>query len=144
MATNRVKRTQGGWTLVELSLTLSLAGLLVMIVMPAFVQWGDRLHREMFLKGLAGDIRLAQREATLREVEVTVQVEKRQTTYVLRRGSQVWKRIQAPVGFRLQSNYPRDRLVFRRTGQVRRYDAVAKSDGGSTAESGCFRERAAQ
>ena len=63
-------RGRGGWSLVELSLTLILAGLLTSLALPAFVQWGDRLEQEQFMELFSEDIRMTQREASVRE-EVT-------------------------------------------------------------------------
>ncbi|MFC4076624.1 GspH/FimT family pseudopilin [Salinithrix halophila] len=117
--TNRLKSDEEGWTLVELALTLSLIGLLVSLAVPAFVQWGDRLERELFLGGLAEDLRLAQREARLTEEKTVLQLDEKRQTYTVKKGRRTLRREAIPPRYKLTSNYPGNRVTFRPTGQVR-------------------------
>ncbi|OYD07762.1 GspH/FimT family pseudopilin [Paludifilum halophilum] len=113
------RERQGGWTLVEVSLTLALAGVMTALALPAFAQLGDRLDRELFLGALAADIRMAQREAVMREEETVVRLDRDGKSYTVLRGEQVIRRKEVPTRYRLESNYPGGRLVIRRTGQMR-------------------------
>ncbi|PTX65024.1 type II secretory pathway pseudopilin PulG [Melghirimyces profundicolus] len=118
--------------MVELTVTLALVGLLTALVLPAFVQMGDRLERERFLELLAEDVRLAQREARARETETFLQVEGEGTSYSVYRGNSRLRREKVPGKMRLESNYPSGRLVFRKSGQIRG-GTVRLMDGGKPA-----------
>lgn len=116
---NRVNKYQGGWTLIEVSLTFALIGALAALAIPAFAQIGDRLDREMFLGVLASDLRMAQRIAMMRETETEIQFHKQGSRYSVIQGKHIISRENVPSRYRLKTNYPGDRLQFRRTGQVR-------------------------
>lgn len=110
---------ESGWTLVELVLTLMLTGLLAALAIPAFNQIGERIDRELTLDRLASDIRLAQREAESREAEAEIRVDPSETGYRLLREGETIRRTVIPARYRLKSNYPSGRLLFRPSGQAR-------------------------
>lgn len=105
--------------MVELALTLALAGLLTSLALPAFVQWGDRLEREQFLGLLAEEIRLAQKVASVREMETFLQVDAEGREYSIYWGKKILRKEKVPARYQLESNYPSHRLVFRPSGQAR-------------------------
>ncbi len=119
MGIKQLWRGDGGWSLVELTITLTLAGLITALALPAFVQWGDRQEREGFLGLLAEDIRLAQRKAQIGEVDVYLKVNREGSSYAVYQGKQRLSRGTAPAGTRLTSNFPSGQLVFRPSGQSR-------------------------
>ncbi|SDW09201.1 prepilin-type N-terminal cleavage/methylation domain-containing protein [Marininema mesophilum] len=119
MGIRRVLKEQQGWTLVELSLTLAMIGLLAILALPAFVQWGDRLDRELFLGGLAADLRFAQTQARLTEEETLLVLDASKHRYTVKQGDHLLRNEKIPSRFQLTSNYPRSRVIFRRSGQVR-------------------------
>jgi Tfp pilus assembly protein FimT len=110
---------EGGWTLLEMALTLACIGLLAALAFPAAAQIGERVDREMTLSRLQSDLRMAQRWAVSREREVVVQVMKDGRHYRILSGSTVWRTGEVPRRYRLVSNYPGGRLEFHRSGQVR-------------------------
>ncbi|MDR6224940.1 GspH/FimT family pseudopilin [Desmospora profundinema] len=122
-------RDEGGWNLVELQVTLLLISLLAGLCYPAFVQWADRVERDLFLGVLASDIRMAQREATVREEEVVLALDSEAGIYRIMRDGQVIRQGKMPSRFQVESNYPGDRILFRRTGQVRGGTLSLRSGG---------------
>lgn len=110
---------EGGWTLVELVLTLTLIGLLTSLAIPAFYQMGDRLERKLTLDSLASDIRLAQREAESRESVTELRIDPAGNGYRVMRGGKTIRRASVRPRYRLISNYPSNRILFRPSGQVR-------------------------
>lgn len=110
---------EGGWNLVELQVTLMLIVFLAGLAYPAFVQWADRVERDLFLGVLAADIRMAQREAAAMEEEVTLTFQSEDGIYQIRRMGELIRQGQVPARFEVKSNYPQNRIRFRRTGQVR-------------------------
>lgn len=119
MARNWYRGDEGGWTLVEMVLTLALIGLLALLSIPAFAQLGERVERQLFLDRFVAEVRLAQREAIGHEEEVAVEVDKTGRAFRVVRGGKVIRQEMIPHRYRLRSNYPENRLLFRRTGQVR-------------------------
>ncbi|WP_380164249.1 GspH/FimT family pseudopilin [Kroppenstedtia sanguinis] len=103
----------------ELSLTLILAGLITSLALPAFAQWGDRLEQEQFMELFSEDIRLAQREASVREEVTFLQVDTKGGVYSIHRGEERLREEKVPARYRLESNYPSHRLVFQPSGQAR-------------------------
>lgn len=116
---NRGMREEGGWTLIELVLTLTLIGLLASLAIPAFSQIGERMDRKLILDCLASDIRLAQREAESRESATEIRIDPSGSGYrVLQNGKTIRHNSFRPR-YRLKSNYPSGRILFRPSGQVR-------------------------
>ncbi|MGI6127294.1 MAG: pilus assembly FimT family protein [Planifilum sp.] len=115
---DRVNR-EGGWTLVELILSLMLIGLLTSLAIPAFYQIGERLERKLTLDSLASDLRLAQREAESRESETELRIDSSGSGYRVIRGGQTIRRTFIRPQYRLTSNYPSGRIRFRPSGHVR-------------------------
>lgn len=116
---NRGSRSEGGWTLIELVLTLTLVGLLASLAIPAFHQIGERLERKLTLDSLASDIRLAQREAESRESVTELRIDPSGSGYRVMRGGKTIRRTSVRPRYRLTSNYPSGRILFRPSGQVR-------------------------
>ncbi|EGK13034.1 hypothetical protein HMPREF9374_1187 [Desmospora sp. 8437] len=112
-------RGEEGWSLVELSLTLALAGLLTSLALPAFVQWGDRLEQEQFMELFSEEIRMTQREASVREEVTFLQLDSKGRKYSIHRGKERLREAKVPARYRLDSNYPSHRLVFQPSGQAR-------------------------
>ncbi len=112
-------RNEGGWTLVELVLTLTLLGLLAALAVPAFFQIGERLERKLTLDALASDLRLAQREAESRETVTELRIDPSGDGYRLVREGKTFRRASLRPRYRLSSNYPSGKILFRPSGQVR-------------------------
>lgn len=115
----KIGRSEEGWTLIELILSLFVLGLLLTITVPAFSQIGERTEREMFLDFFASDLQLAQTEAVSREREVTVQLDPDKSLITVAQGKSLLRKTKIPRRYQLKSNYPGNRIVFRETGQVR-------------------------
>ncbi|SEN06487.1 GspH/FimT family pseudopilin [Lihuaxuella thermophila] len=112
-------RSEEGWTLVELILSLFVLGLLLTVSVPAFTQIGERAEREMFLDFFSSDLQLAQTEAMSREREVSVEILTDERLITVRQGPLLLRKVKIPRRYQLKSNYPANRIVFRETGQVR-------------------------
>lgn len=120
---------EGGWTLIELVLTLTLLGLLATLAVPAFLQIGERLERKLTLDALASDIRLARREAESREVVTELRIDPSGRGYRVVQGGKAIRRASVRSRFRLTSNYPSGRILFRPSGQVRGGTLWLERDG---------------
>ncbi|WP_107726276.1 GspH/FimT family pseudopilin [Desmospora activa] len=112
-------QNEGGWNLVELNVTLLLITLLAGLAYPAFAGWAERVERELFLGTLAADIRMAQREAMAMEQEVSLTFDAQNGSYHILRGSERIRQGRIPARLQVESNYPSDQILFRRTGQTR-------------------------
>ncbi|MEW9034095.1 MAG: GspH/FimT family pseudopilin [Planifilum fimeticola] len=123
------RREEGGWTLLELVLTVSLIGLLAALAAPAFHQIGERLERKLTLDTLASDIRLAQREAESREAVTELRIDPSGGGYRVVRGGKAIRRASVRPRYRLTSNYPSGRILFRPSGQVRGGTLWLERDG---------------
>ena len=120
---------EGGWTLIELVLTLTLLGLLATLAVPAFLQIGERLERKLTLDALASDIRLVRREAESREVVTELRIDPSGRGYRVVQGGKAIRRASVRSRFRLTSNYPSGRILFRPSGQVRGGTLWLERDG---------------
>jgi prepilin-type N-terminal cleavage/methylation domain-containing protein len=108
---------QAGWTLIEVIFALFLFGLLAALCVPAVMSVGERVERKLLIEELATQLQLAQMEAVTRQAEVTVQWEAKEVK-VIEDGT-LLRKMDIPPPYRLDSNYPGQRLTFRETGQVR-------------------------
>lgn len=130
MATKRAWwRNEGGWNLVELNVTLMLISLLAGLAYPAFANWSDRVERDLFLGTLAADIRMVQREAMAREQEVSLNLDTRRGSYRILREGELIRQGRIPARLQVESNYPGDQILFRRTGQARGGTLLVRSRG---------------
>lgn len=105
--------------MLELVLTLMLIGLLASLAVPAFHQIGERLERKLTLDSLASDLRLARREAESRESVTELRIDSSGSEYRVVREGKTIRRASLRPRYRLTSNYPSGRVLFRPSGQVR-------------------------
>ncbi|SFS80094.1 GspH/FimT family pseudopilin [Marininema halotolerans] len=119
MAIRKFLREETGWTLVELSLSMMMISFMTLLALPAFVQWGDRLERELFLRGMAADLRFAQVQSRLTEEETVFLLQPSQGVYVVLQDGHLLRREALPTQYKIASNYPHHQVVFRKSGQVR-------------------------
>jgi Tfp pilus assembly protein FimT len=114
---NKLIQDESGWTLIEIILILFLWGSWLWMVYPTVSHIGDRLEREMLLELLASELQLAQTEAKSRQQEVEVIHSAKKIQIV--QAERSIRLVELPKQYQLKSNYPKQRIVFRKTGQVR-------------------------
>jgi Tfp pilus assembly protein FimT len=110
-------RREEGWSMVELILTLTLFGLLIALALPTFTRFGEYVEKEMFLKLLASDLAYAQTQAISTEADIIVSFDTKAGWVLVSRDRIMLRRLKIPYHFRLQTNFARDQLIFRHTGQ---------------------------
>lgn len=65
------------------------------------------------------EIRMTQREASVREEVTFLQLDSKGRKYSIHRGKERLREAKVPARYRLDSNYPSHRLVFQPSGQAR-------------------------
>jgi hypothetical protein len=86
------------------------------LAIPAIMNIGKQVEGELFLQLLSADLHLAQMEALSREEEVRVYLSLNTITTV--QAAQKLREVYIPKHFTLRSNYPKQVILFRKTGQV--------------------------
>ncbi|MCH5583916.1 prepilin-type N-terminal cleavage/methylation domain-containing protein [Shimazuella sp. AN120528] len=113
-----VKNTkEAGYTLVELLCTLSIMGMLISLAVPNLSTVIAKATYLQLRYQIISQLEDAQLTAMAREIEVSVQFSNRTiTTWV--DGKTQYKTI-LPEDVKISSNYKENRVLFRKTGQVR-------------------------
>ncbi|WP_167577412.1 GspH/FimT family protein [Ammoniphilus sp. YIM 78166] len=81
-----------------------------------------------FIEELAGDLHVASNEARTRQVEAIIDLFPTYSFYLLRINGKQVKKVDAPKGVTLNSNYTNQRVVFYTDGQVAQAGTIKITD----------------
>ncbi len=117
-----------GYSFLELTIVLSLLSLFFVVTLPIVPMAIEQQKTKNFIEELAGDLHAASNEARTRQVEAMVDLFPTSSFYLLRINGKQIKKVDAPKGVTLNSNYTNQRVVFYTDGQVSQAGTIRVTD----------------
>lgn len=116
------------YSLLELTIVMSLLSLFFLTAMPVIPYLLDQQKTKGFVQVLASDLYLASNEARARQVEAVIDLYPSYSTYLVKVGTKQVKKVQAPKGNTISSNYTSNRITFYGDGQVSKAGTITVKD----------------
>ncbi|RXT13640.1 hypothetical protein EIZ39_05675 [Ammoniphilus sp. CFH 90114] len=117
-------RNPSAYTLLELTLVLSLLSLFFIAAMPVTLQILNQQKTKAFVQLLASDMYLASNAARTRQVETVIDIFPSYSFYILKIDGKQVRKVEIPKGNKIKTNYPNQRVTFYGDGQVSRAGTI--------------------